>query len=467
MKKIIGASVALLALTSCGAPTVESPTDALQQNQTALIENVEKLQKLTPAQAKSVGTMTFEAKAKEGKASGTIGYDFQANQDTYETAGNLTMNMNLEASDPMMAAMNMSGDLSLDLITLKNKVLFKLNSLNMNGSDENMQVAMVSAMIAPFQNNWYFINNTAENPMMAIQQELLTKQKEVVALMKKHTMLSHVATNENADAYDYEVQLNEEAVVNFMTELEKLGQTEKNSESLLTQTEIDDIKAGVAEFNKEVTWNIKINKSDLEYFTLTFSHEDGSIIIENSKKNFNITMNDNIEKITMSFLGTKSKTKFDALITVVGEKDENETMNLIDGTMSFETDGKKSDMKLSMTVKDEFTNEDLQISLALSDMTTAHDVVIEEPTDTKNFEEVIAQMMGGMMWAPMQMESDYNEGDYMDIDMNEWNIHMSNDDMELNMENGNMEITTPDMDVKMIDGNIEMNTEDSNISING
>ena len=67
------------------------------------------------------------------------------------------------------------------------------------------------------------------------------------------------------------------------------------------------------------------------------------------------------------------------------------------GTMSFETDGKKSDMKLSMTVKDEFTNEDLQISLALSDMTTAHDVVIEEPTDAKNFEEVIAQMMGGMM----------------------------------------------------------------------
>jgi hypothetical protein len=65
MKKIIGASVALLALTSCGAPTVESPTDALQQNQSALIENVEKLQKLTPAQAKSVGTMAFEAQAKE------------------------------------------------------------------------------------------------------------------------------------------------------------------------------------------------------------------------------------------------------------------------------------------------------------------------------------------------------------------------------------------------------------------
>jgi hypothetical protein len=305
--------------------------------------------------------------------------------------------MNLEASDPIMAAMNMSGDLSLDLITLKNKVLFKLNSLNINGSDENPQLAMVTAMTAPFQNSWYFINNAAENPMMAIQQELLTKQKEVVALMKKHTMLSHVATNENADFYDYQVQLNEEGLVNFMTELEKLGQTEENTESLLSQDEIDDIKEGVVEFNKEVKGNIKIDKTNLEYFTLTFTHEDGSVVIENTKKNFNITMNDNDEKITMSFLGTKSKTKFDALITVVAEKSENETMNLIDGTMSFETDGKKSDMTLAMNIKDEFTNEDLKINFSLSDMTTAHDVVIQEPADAKNFEEVIAQMMGEMM----------------------------------------------------------------------
>jgi hypothetical protein len=175
-------------------------------------------------------------------------------------------------------------------------------------------------MTAPFQNNWYFVENTATNPMMELQQELLTKQKEVIALMKKHTLLSHVSTNENAEYYDYEVQLNEEGVINFMKDLEALGQTEENTESLLTQAEIDDIKAGVAEFNKEIKGNIKIDKTNLEYFTLTFSHEDGSIVIENTKENFNITMNDTMEKMSIAFLGTKSKTKFDAVITVVGEK---------------------------------------------------------------------------------------------------------------------------------------------------
>jgi hypothetical protein len=54
MKKIIGASLILLTLASCGQTKIESPTDALKQNQTAIIENLEKLQKMTPDQAKSV-----------------------------------------------------------------------------------------------------------------------------------------------------------------------------------------------------------------------------------------------------------------------------------------------------------------------------------------------------------------------------------------------------------------------------
>jgi hypothetical protein len=141
MKKILGAGIALLTLTSCGAPTIEGPADALQQNQSALIENVEKLYKMTPEQAKSVGNMSFEVTAAEGKANGSIDYDFQANQATYETSGNLSMDFNLEATDPMMASMNTSGNMSLDLITLKDKVLFKLNSLNVSGSDTNPQLA--------------------------------------------------------------------------------------------------------------------------------------------------------------------------------------------------------------------------------------------------------------------------------------------------------------------------------------
>lgn len=457
MKKIIGASVALLALTSCGAPIIENPSDALQQNQSALIQNIEKLQKLTPEQAKSVGTVSITMEANEGKANANIGYDFEANQTTFETAGSLTMDMNVEANNPAMAEMNMSGDMSLDLITLKNKVLFKLNALNMNGADENPQLAMITAMIAPFQNNWYFLENLAENPMMAIQQELLTKQKEVISLMKKHTLLSHVSTNENADFYDYEVQLNEDSVVNFMKDLETLGQTEENTETVLTQAEINEIKSGVTEFNKEIKWNIKIAKSNLEYFVLTFSHKDGSVIIENTKNNFNMTLNDSVEKITASFLGTKSRTKFDAIISVFWETEEKTTIKLIDGDMNISTNGKKSDMTLNMLINDEFSDETLKINITATDTTTAQKVEIVEPSDAKNFEEVIMQMMGPMMWASMDMESEYDEMD----------INMSSDDMELNMENGNMEITTPDMDLKMIDGNIEMNTEDINISING
>jgi hypothetical protein len=62
--------------------------------------------------------------------------------------------------------------------------------------------------------------------------------------------------------------------------------------------------------------------------------------------------------------------------------------------MNIKTDGKKSEMTLAMTVKDEDTNEELKMNFSLSDTTTAEDVIIEEPSDAKNFEEVIGQMMG-------------------------------------------------------------------------
>ncbi len=416
MKKFIGASVALLALTSCGAPTIEGPADALQKNQSALIENVEKLHKMTPEQAKSVWTITFNASAKEGSAQWNVSYDFLGNQTTYEASWNLAIDVSLESADTAMASMNMSGNLDLDLITLKNKILFKLNSLNINGADQNPTLALISGFAAPFQNNWYFVDNAAQSPMMEIQQELLTKQKDIVQLMKKHILLSHVSTNENADYYDYEVQLNQESIVNFMKDLEALGQTEENSESLLTQTEIDNITKAVNNFNTEIKGNIKIDKSNLEYFILTFSHSDGSLVIENSKMNFNITMNDTIEKITLSFLGTKAKTKFDALIKVVAQKSETETINLVDGKMNITTDGKKSDINLELVVKDEFTNDDLKLNVTMSDTTTAETVTIEEPSDAKDFEEVVTQMRGGMMWAPVPMETQI-DNTHMNLDI--------------------------------------------------
>ena len=88
---------------------------------------------------------------------------------------------------------------------------------------------MITGMVSQFQNNWYFVD-MPENAGTAFNQELLTKQKEIVALTKKHSLLAHVATNENADFYDYDVELNEESVVNFLTELETLGKKEESKE---------------------------------------------------------------------------------------------------------------------------------------------------------------------------------------------------------------------------------------------
>jgi hypothetical protein len=310
------------------------------------------------------------------------------------------MKLNVESSDPMLASMNMSGDMSLDLITLKDKVLFKLNSLNIDRADENPQLAMFTAMTAPFQNNWYFVNNIAENPMMAIQQALLIKQKEVIARMKKHIMLTHVATNENADYYDYDVALNEDSVVNFLTELETLGKKEENNEvadiateetteSMLSASEIADIKATVQNFNKEVKGNIKINKSNLEYFTLTFSHTDGGFTLENTETSLNMTLNDTVEKVEISYKGTKSLTKLDGTILAVQD-----TKELLNGTLVIETDGTTSNIAFTATAKDEFTGEEVKININVADTTTAQDIIIEEPTDAADFQEAVTQMVG-------------------------------------------------------------------------
>jgi hypothetical protein len=80
------------------------------------------------------------------------------------------------------------------------------------------------------------------------------------------------------------------------------------------------------------------------------------------------------------------------MITVEQES-EDKIIELINGSMSIKTNGENSEMTLAMTVKDEYTDEELKINFTLNDTTTAEDVTIEEPSDAKNFEEVIGQMM--------------------------------------------------------------------------
>jgi hypothetical protein len=68
-------------------------------------------------------------------------------------------------------------------------------------------------------------------------------------------------------------------------------------------------------------------------------------------------------------------------------------------------------------------------------------------------------MMGGMMWAPIEMETGYD-------DMNNESIHMSSDDMDLNIEWTDIDMSTADMDLKITDTSVQINSDDINISIN-
>lgn len=161
---------------------------------------------------------------------------------------------------------------------------------------------------------------------------------------------------------------------------------------MLSADEIADIKDTVQNFNKEIKGNIKIDKSNLEYFTLTFSHEEGAFTLENTETVLNMTLTDTTEKVEISYKGTKSATKLDGLILAVQD-----TKELLNGTLAIETDGTTTDVTFAATAKDEFTGEEFKINIHVADTTTAEDVIIEEPADATNFQEVIAQMMGGMI----------------------------------------------------------------------
>jgi hypothetical protein len=131
--------------------------------------------------------------------------------------------------------------------------------------------------------------------------------------------------------------------------------------------------------------------------------------------------------------------------------------------MSVETDGKKSNMSLSMKVKDEYSDEELNINFSLSDETTETQVKIEEPADAKNFEEVVAQMMGGMMGAPVPMDAQYDEmymeDDMMDLHIQDGNVDLQMDDMNINIEGENVEVNMDGMNIDVNEGNVNMNIQ--------
>jgi len=127
-------------------------------------------------------------------------------------------------------------------------------------------------MVAPFQKKWYFID-MPESPYSDIQTNLLKNSKKVLEIAKNNIVLKFVKENENKDFYDYDVAVSEESIINFYKEIKKVSITDKE-ESKVTEEEITEIKESVKYFNENIKLNIKIEKSNLKFFTLTAKNKE-------------------------------------------------------------------------------------------------------------------------------------------------------------------------------------------------
>ena len=393
MKKIIISVLALLALTSCGTPKIENPNDALKQNQEAVFENLENLVNLTPNEGNSKWNLALLIDTKEWVIKSDIKYDFNFIQKEQKSEWNIKINLDLNIKDKNIAPIEkISWNIDLNLISLKNKALFKLNELKINDIEKNPQLAMITWMVAPFQKKWYFID-LPKNPNTPFDQELLLKnQKEIVKILKKHTIFEFVKENQNKDFYDYDIKLNSKNIVLIYKKIYKL--IEKDWE--VNKEEILNVEETIKKINSEIKSNIKINKKDLELFILTLENKNWNLKIENKKDELNFIFNDNESKLNIIFNWKKLSKKLEAKINIT-EKWE----KLFNWNINIEVNWKNTKVVFNWIANSNW--EELKINFSINDKTIEKNIKIEEPKEAKNFQEVIQGFMWAMMWGTSWM----------------------------------------------------------------
>ena len=138
MKKIIISGLAIITLTSCWAPKIESPKDALSQNQNSLVENLKKTVDYYPENGNSKWDMNIDLETNEGKLNFWINYDWDYIQNWVESTTNLKIKVKANAADWIpVPVKEFSWNIDLNLTLLKKKFLFKLNSLNIDDIEKN------------------------------------------------------------------------------------------------------------------------------------------------------------------------------------------------------------------------------------------------------------------------------------------------------------------------------------------
>ena len=260
--------------------------------------------------------------------------------------------------------------MNLDLVTIKNKFFLKLNSLNIDGGEDNFGLAMISGLTDPFKQQWFFIEDSLGLYAESLNTEtLLENRQSFLDLMQDYPVLEYLSENENKDFHDYQVQLHE---ANILSILAQINQEHENT--LLSEDEITDIQVMIQDINTEITGNIKIDPKKSSYFTLSFGNEDANIVFENTARTMALSLNEFESETLFSYRADKSLTGLNGVIQV----NEAET-EILSGTLDLKMGKETSSMDMSLTSIDEFSGEEVSIEFQMNDTTTEATVDIVAP----------------------------------------------------------------------------------------
>lgn len=389
MKKILASWFALVLLSSCGTTSFDTPEQALLENQNQIVEKLEKISDLTPTQANSTGKMDFSIESSDLNLATIMSYNFDANQETWDTSGNMEISMNGNVDENMgLPVSNFAGKLNFDLVALKNKLFFKINNLEISQPAEDPAVAMISQYTNAYLEKWYFLED-ALNATQGANMNMIQFQNEFIEVLKNQRLFNHVSTNENENFYDYEVDLNPETLVNITKKVNNLSSS--NTENELTQEDFDYIRKDIQTLNETTQMNIKISKDNVEHFILSVTDENATFTLENNDTNIDVEVVDTISNMKFNFIGTKKINGISAEIKAL--QDDNQVLS---GALNIVTDGKNTNLEFEATANSQ--GEEIKITMNLDDVTTQNKTEITAPENSVDFQEVIMEVMGMMMW---------------------------------------------------------------------
>lgn len=279
---------ALLVFTWCATVKNETPEQVLLQNQTQLIESIEKYS--YPVEMWEVETNALvEIKSKEGDISvkSISKFDFDKLKNAF------SWDISADVSIVSPAA---SGSWKISLSTMLSEKIFylKLNDFDISIPWQEW-VEFAKMMVAQYI--WKWINLDLSKEDLNLPASLLSFD-DLTSVYKEYEVLKSIKVNEDEDFYNYGISLNEENIIKIAEELLAI----EDPETKLTQEQLDDIKKQLSDM--KFSWNVKVEPKNKSYFIFSWSIEDVSINITNNKEIFKAVFSSEWSEISFDFKKT-------------------------------------------------------------------------------------------------------------------------------------------------------------------